>query len=67
MAKNRKPCLNMANTPHFANSASNESVPRLPSSSYVANLKGFDPIAAVNIKGHDFGEPLFRLGMRLSF
>jgi len=47
----------MANKLHFANLASIVSVPQFTSSSQVANLNGFGPIATVNTNG---------LGMRLS-
>ena len=67
MAKNRKPCLNMANTLHFANLVSNVSVPQLTSSGQLANLNGLGPITAVNTNGHDFDGRYFELGMRFSF
>jgi hypothetical protein len=66
MAKNRKPRLNMADTLHFANSASNLSVLQFTASGQVANLNGFGPIATVNTNGHDFDRRYFRQGLRES-
>jgi hypothetical protein len=59
--------LNVTNTPHFSNPASNVQNLQLNPDGTVRNLNGFSVITTTNRLGRQYDEREFRLGMRLSF
>ena len=59
--------LNLTNTPHFANPASNIANLQLNADGTVRNLNGFGVITSTNRLGRQYDEREFRLGIRMTF
>jgi hypothetical protein len=63
----RVEALNVTNTPHFANPASNIANLQLNPDGTVRNLNGFGVITSTNRLGRQYDEREWRLGARLAF
>jgi len=63
----RVEALNVTNTPHFANPASNVSNLQLNADGTVRNLNGFGVITSTTRVGRQYDEREWRLGARLTF
>ena len=63
----RVEALNVTNTPHFANPASNVSNLQLNPDGTVRNLNGFGVITSTTRVGRQYDEREWRLGARLTF
>jgi len=63
----RVEALNVTNTPHFANPASNVANLQLNPDGTVRNLNGFGVITSTNRLGRQYDEREWRIGLRLAF
>jgi len=63
----RVEALNVTNTPHFANPASNIANLQLNPDGTVRNLNGFGVITSTNRLGRQYDEREWRIGLRLAF
>ena len=63
----RVEALNVTNTPHFANPASNIANLQLNPDGTVRNLNGFGVITSTNRLGRQYDEREWRIGVRLAF
>jgi hypothetical protein len=63
----RVEALNVTNTPHFANPASNVANLQLNPDGTVRNLNGFGVITQTNRLGRQYDEREWRIGLRLAF